>query len=28
VFSDIIIKKHSSFDQVMSEAIAARDDWK
>ncbi len=28
VFSDIIVKKHPSFDQVMSEAAAVRDDWK
>jgi segregation and condensation protein A len=28
VFSDIIIKKHASFDTVMAEAAAARDDWR
>ena len=28
VFSDIIIKKHAAFDQIMSEQLAARDDWK
>lgn len=28
VFSDIIVKKHPSFDQVMSEAAQVRDDWK
>jgi len=28
VFSDIIIKKHPSFDTVMAEAATARDDWR
>jgi segregation and condensation protein A len=28
VFSDIIIKKHDDFDRIMSEQLAARDDWR
>src|SRR5437868_7241205 len=28
IFSDIIIKKHENFDQIMTEQLAARDDWK
>src|SRR4051812_37047566 len=28
VFSDIIIKKHENFDQIMTEQLALRDDWK
>lgn len=28
VFSDIVIKKHPQFDQVMNEAAQVRDDWK
>jgi segregation and condensation protein A len=28
VFSDIIIKKHAEFDRIMSEQLAARDDWR
>ena len=28
VFSDIIIKKHENFDQIMTEQLAMRDDWK
>jgi segregation and condensation protein A len=27
-FSDIFIKKHTSFEQVMSETLSARDDWR
>jgi segregation and condensation protein A len=27
-FSDIFIKKHASFDQVMNDTLAARDDWR
>ncbi len=27
-FSDIFIKKHASFEQVMSETLSARDDWR
>jgi segregation and condensation protein A len=28
VFTDIIIKKHAMFDQIMNEQMAVRDDWK
>jgi len=28
VFSDIIIKKHADFDQIMTEQLALRDDWR
>jgi segregation and condensation protein A len=28
VFSDIIIKKHAMFDEIMNEQMAVRDDWK
>jgi segregation and condensation protein A len=28
VFSDIIIKKHARFDEIMNEQMAVRDDWK
>ena len=28
IFSDIIIKKHENFDQIMTEQLALRDDWK
>ncbi len=28
VFGDIIIKKHTNFDSLMTEGTAARDDWK
>ena len=27
-FSEIFIKKHTEFDAVMNEGLAARDDWK
>lgn len=27
-FSDILVKKNSNFDQVMNDALAARDDWR
>ncbi len=26
-FSDILVKKHSAFEQVMNDTLAARDDW-
>jgi len=28
VFGDILLKKHASFDTVMAEQAAVRDDWK
>jgi len=28
LFSDIIIKKHENFDQIMTEQLALRDDWR
>jgi segregation and condensation protein A len=28
LFSDILIKKHDRFDEIMSEQMAVRDDWK
>jgi segregation and condensation protein A len=28
IFSDIIIKKHENFDQIMTEQLALRDDWR
>jgi segregation and condensation protein A len=27
-FGDILVKKHSAFDQVMNDTLAARDDWR
>jgi segregation and condensation protein A len=27
-FGDILVKKHTSFDQVMNDTLAARDDWR
>jgi segregation and condensation protein A len=27
-FGDILVKKHSGFDQVMNDTLAARDDWR
>jgi segregation and condensation protein A len=27
-FGDIMVKKHSAFDQVMNDTLAARDDWR
>jgi segregation and condensation protein A len=28
VFSDVVIKKHANFDNIMAEQSAVRDDWK
>src|SRR5580692_5854963 len=27
-FGDILVKKHTAFDQVMNDTLAARDDWR
>ena len=27
-FGDILVKKHTGFDQVMNDTLAARDDWR
>jgi segregation and condensation protein A len=27
-FADIMVKKHSAFEQVMNDTMAARDDWR
>jgi segregation and condensation protein A len=27
-FADIVVKKHSAFEQVMNDTMAARDDWR
>jgi hypothetical protein len=28
VFADIVVKKHTHFDQVMGDTAAVRDDWR